>query len=79
MADYNETYLLSAQTITKHSDADVTDIFVRLERIMMEIETALTLYSPLFDSVTDEMLRRGLIEKKAPVAGGQSTTRRKQP
>jgi hypothetical protein len=77
MVDYNTTYMLSAQTIANQTDESVIDVYVRLEKIMLEIETAFAHFSPLFDSVTDEMLRRNLIEKRPPITGGQSTQVRK--
>lgn len=79
MVDYNEIYARSTKTLTPYSDDEVTDVYVRLEIIMREIETAFAHFGPLFDSALDEMLRRNLIKEKAPVTGGQSTQGRKQP
>jgi|DEB19_MinimDraft_3_1074340.scaffolds.fasta_scaffold253747_2 hypothetical protein len=71
MVDYNEAYVRTTKTLTPYPDNELTDIYVRLEIIMREIETAFAHFSPLFDSAIDEMLRRNLIEKRPPSPGAK--------
>lgn len=76
MVDYNETYVRCVKTLAPYSDEAVTDVYVHLEKIMFEIETALAHFSPLFDGAIDEMLRRNLIEKSPASPQGQSSGRK---
>ncbi len=71
MVDYNEAYVRTTKTLAPYPDNELTDIYVRLEIIMREIETAFAHFSPLFDSAIDEMLRRNLIEKRPPSPGAK--------
>lgn len=71
MIDYSAAYLQTVEEAKTASDQAVTEVYLKMSRIMADLEEAIAFFDPLHAAFLDEMIRRNLIEKKAAPKGGQ--------